>query len=397
MKFYDSNWQLVTTAAHGFKHLSAIAYDEFTDIIYFSDQETIFSLKLSEDETNSHRLENVVLRAGNESIEGLAFDPLDSVLYWTDSRSRKIYQKKLGVDDAATEWMVVTDDKKPNAIAIDVCRRRVYWTNFADTPQNSTIKRASMDRSKPETILDNNDIPRGVVVDQHSKRLFWVDDLHGHDYVVGSSALDGSNRREVYHGTDHEPANLAVDREFVYWTDSTSRKIWKVSKTVGGTPQSLPLDFSHKPNGIIVRQNLMTSQAENAECSKFIAGMKAKETDLVKEVTVPVTSAPQKPQHCERSLCYNFCVHGVCHFDSVGNPICTCPSGYKGARCEEDSCYGYCLNGRCSIVEDVPQCICESSFYGRRCEHMEMKELCNEYCETNQQPDGLDLARLCGK
>lgn len=423
----------MSTAAHNFKELTAITYDDMTDTIYFNAKEqdagTIVSLKLSHDKSKIPNFDTVVERTDHGSINGLAFDPLERVLYWTDSRNHTIFHKALAVDDAqqalvaenGTVWMKLTNDDRPMGISIDVCRRNVYWSNWAAKPKSSTLKRASMNAAaEAEVIVDIAGSPFGVTVDQFSKRLFWVDDLDGDDFVVSSSALDGTDRKNVVSETLNDPRNLAVDREYVYWTDMTHKTIWRAKKDGSPKPEQVPHNFTTTPNGIILRSSLLSAQANNEECSKSIAAIKARskptrettttlETPTTGHAVVPFCLNPMKDMpadrcvcapgfvgdHCERSLCHNFCVHGECEVDSRGNPQCKCSNGYLGARCEQDVCEGYCLMGRCTAINSQPSCSCELSYYGPRCQHRKLPEVCRDWCDSKDDKYGRDLVKLC--
>lgn len=434
MNFYDADWKQVYTAPHNFKDLSAIAYDDMSDTIYFNairqDAGTIVSLKLSHDKTKIPSFDTIVERTDHGCIKGMAFDPLDRQLYWTDSCNRTIFQKAMGDDGAGakngTVWMRLANEDQPMGISLDVCRRKVYWTNWAaKTTHSSTVKRASMtgDSVESEVIITTAGIPNGVAVDQFSKRLFWVDDPQGDDFHVSSSAFDGTDRRTVVNATLNDPVNLAVDREFVYWTDMTHRTIWRAKKDGSNqwNPERVPHNFTQTPNGVILRSSLLSAQANNEDCSSTIAAMKAKSKSTREATITTVTPAnyqvvpfclnPLKDMapsdrcvcapgfvgvHCERSLCHNFCVHGSCEVDSTGNPRCECSKGYEGARCDQDVCSGFCLNGRCSVVNAKPVCSCEDSFYGLHCEHRELPAVCFEWCDTKDDSKyGHDLVKLC--
>lgn len=434
MTFYDADWTQVASAAHEFKDLSAITYDEMTETIYFNAKKhengSIFSLKFSEDSTKTPLLDTVVHRANHECIESMTFDSLERILYWTDSCNHKIYQKSIGDQDqktnATTEavWLNLTQENRPMGITIDVCRRNVYWTNWATKLGiNSTVSRARINPADPEDILTNGGKPMGVAVDQFSKRLFWVDDLQGDDFVISSSALDGTDRQNVVSGTGNDPVNLAVDQKFVYWTDKINRAIWRANKKgINSKPEKVPHNFTQTPNGIILRSSLISAGANNADCSSTIATIKAR-TKQIREVTaiaVPATPFCLNPKngknglqgnacecapgfegkYCEIHVCINFCMHGSCNVDSLANPICTCPPGYEGSRCERKVCDGYCLNdGLCELTEgdSKPFCKCDKSFYGQRCEHKELSEVCREWCQTKVDLVGHDLVKLCGK
>lgn len=225
INFYASaneSWKLVTEAAHQFTGLSAITYDDIDNIIYFNDQAnssgTIHSLSLSAD--NNHRVEQVIEKTANETIQGIAFDPLERTLYWTDATNRRIYHLTLDHDAKPKVFVQLAEREQPFGLAIDVCRRQLYWTN-ANHKERPSIERIALDGyGREQLIASDLFFPSGIVVDQYAKRIFWVDDLDGTHYAVESAALDGSDRRNIVRKHNTKPFNLAVDEFDVYWTDT---------------------------------------------------------------------------------------------------------------------------------------------------------------------------------
>lgn len=219
--FYTSDWEPVTEAGHHFTSLSALAYDEIGQIIYFNDQDnkngTIYSLVLSND--SNHRIQQVVERTQDERIQGLAFDPVNRTLYWTDGMSKLIYRAGLDHGNKPEIFIRLNDTHMPYGLAIDVCRRQLYWTNVISNGKSS-IERSSLDGTDRKTLIDTNlFFPSGIVVDQYAKRIFWVDDLEGIHYAIESAALDGTDRQTIVREQFATPFNLAVDKFNVYWTD----------------------------------------------------------------------------------------------------------------------------------------------------------------------------------
>lgn len=430
ISFYNTEWKEITSAAHQFDGLSAITFDETEEVVFFNDQShtngTIFALKLSLD--NNHRVERVLQKTKNELIQGIAFDPLDRVLYWTDWSSRTIYQWAIDTQNEPKVFMKLKDTKRPHGIAIDVCRRKLYWTNSNHT--NPSIERASLDGSKYEVIIkDNLFMPLGITVDQFAKRIYWVDDLNGIHYAVGSAELDGT-RRNVIRSTYGEPFNLAADKENVYFTDKTENAIYSVPKNASEYEKPMKLKIlSTVPKGIVSNTHFLSAQADNPECKPIVeklrqnllltvksetptTGQSAESTSIAvphvfclndgivnPKTNTCICTRQFKGDHCELPLCHNYCMGGTCHVSSTGFPECTCNPGYKGDRCERDVCDGYCLNnGRCNLERGDAVCHCAPSFSGRHCQTMNVNEVCARYC-NEEQIDGIevDLGKMCGK
>lgn len=366
----------------------------------------------------------------DELIQGMAFDPLERILYWTDAKNKLIYQMSVDGKDAEPSILLKLDETKmPHGIAVDVCRRKLYWTNANHL--NPSIERASLDGSKYEVLIDTDlSIPSGIVVDQYSKRLYWVDDQPGIQYSVESANLDGTDRKEITRKLYSVPFNLAVDESNVFWTDVQQNAIWRISKNASNGEEPLKVqNFTAAPKGIIVRNHLLSSQEENPECKPVLNVIKMAlmtpkpSTDATKSPTtdVMVQMIPKhfclndgilnpktdlcicphefKGAHCEIPICHNYCIEGTCHISSTGYAQCECHVGFSGERCEINLCNGYCLNGgRCDLENNEPMCHCGTPFYGRHCESMDASEMCNRFC-NNEEVDakGIDLASACNK
>lgn len=126
--FYDKNWKQVSSAAHQFTDLSAIAYDETDDLMYFNDQDhsngTIFSLKLTNKNFNGQQIEKLVQKTKNEIIQGIVYDPVEKMLYWTDSKNKIIYNLAIGdVGIKLPNILFNFTNETPQGISIDFCRR----------------------------------------------------------------------------------------------------------------------------------------------------------------------------------------------------------------------------------------------------------------------------------
>lgn len=429
INFYTSDWKLATTAAHQFDDMTALAFDEVDETLYFNDQihnnETIFSLKLSSNQ--NHYVERVVKRTKDEKVQGIAFDPVERTLYWTDTTNGIIYQMSLDGKQEPSVLFKLNNSKKPHGIAIDVCRRKLYWTNA--NIMSSSIERISLDGSNYEILIEKNlDMPRGIVVDQYTHRIFWVDDLLGEHFSVESANLDGGDRKEIVRNLYHVPYDVAVDESNVYWTDEQDSAIWQISKNA--TPADQPIkvqNFTNSvPKGIIIRSHFLSAQANDPVCQTVINVIKQSIMTSTASVpthpsdgTMPETSNGRclnnghfnettstcichrdfKGAHCEIPKCYNYCVEGTCDIAHNGNPVCKCSSGFSGDRCEVDVCNNYCLNGgRCFMDNEERTCQCPPSFFGQRCENMNMHELCTRFCNKEDvDAQNVDLEVVCNK
>lgn len=432
INFYGTNWKQITSAAHQFDTLSAIALDETDETLYFNDQShtngSIFSLKLSSDE--NHRVEKLLQKTKDELIQGMAFDPLERILYWTDAKNKLIYQMSVDGKDAEPSILLkLAETKTPHGIAIDVCRRKLYWTNANHL--NPSIERASLDGSNYEILIESGlFMPSGIVVDQYTRRLYWVDDQPGIQYSVESATLDGDDRQEITRKLYSVPFNLAVDESNIFWTDVQQNAIWRIPKNATNDDEPRKVqNFTASPKGIVARNHLLSSQTENPDCKPVLNvikialmtpkpttdAAKSPATDVVLEIMPKhfclndgvvnpntdrcICTHEFKGAHCEIPICHNYCIEGTCHISSTGYAQCECHAGFTGERCEINFCNGYCLNGgHCDLENNEPMCHCTAPYYGRHCESMDVSEMCNRYCNNEEvEAKGIDLATACHK
>ncbi|EDW92844.1 protein cueball [Drosophila yakuba] len=442
IQFMDSSWQTIATAAHEFDELSALTFDESEELIYFNDLKhrngSIFSLKRDLIAAN-HVVEQTIARTGNESVAGLAYDPLTTNLFWSDTEQRKIFFAS--IHGSATPKVLVdlsAEGGRPDGVAVDVCRRKLYWTNSNVT--HPTVERIDLDGSNRTVIVNSDiDMPRGIVVDQLSDRLFWIDDLKGVFFSVESSKLDGSDRQVVLKDKHHEPLNLAVTNDAIYWTDRTTRSVWSHPKvpvirvTTTSKPEEedstdatdfkdpepvaedCPLvrvaNLSEEARGIVARTGFYQRLQKDHHCASIVRKVKQRVDEQSRKFEVSslldqkmkvlenercmnngeykaatdlcICPTGFKGSRCEIRECHNYCVHGTCQMSESAYPKCYCQPGFTGERCEVSVCAGLCLNGghcRASKEEnEAPTCECPAKFGGARCEQ-NSTEICSLFC-----------------
>ncbi|XP_075163510.1 low-density lipoprotein receptor repeat domain-containing protein cueball [Haematobia irritans] len=435
--FYNEHWREVTSSAHQFDHLSAIAFDETEEIVYFADRVhnngSIFSLKLSHggSSDDNHIIDTIVQKTQNETITSIAYDPLDRNLYWVDQKGRKIYYTSVDRVELKEPKILMdfaNEDTLPDGIAIDFCRRKLYWTNSNFT--NATIERIDLDGNNRKVIVDKDLwLPHGIVVDQLADRIYWVVDQQGIHYTVESANLDGTERTVVVKGMHSTPSNLAVTKDLIYWTDERNEAILSHTKVVSEKSvnhtekeieeASLPrmiLRLQDKPSGIIARSRYMTNLQKDDHCSSVInkitrrlldskpismdneisAGVDLPKRDYclndgiyIEQSGICICKVGFVGARCETNECHNYCIHGTCTMSSTGQQKCSCQRGFYGRRCQSSKCSGYCLNeGECKIDSNgEPTCECSDNFGGQRCDQ-NSTEICSLFCRVlKYEPD----------
>ncbi|KAL9901876.1 protein cueball [Glossina fuscipes] len=431
--FYDEDWREITTSAHQFDQLSAIAFDETEEVIYFNDRlhnnGSIFSLKIPLRYQDPHIVEEVIRRTQNEMITSIAYDPLNRNIFWADQRNRKIYF--ISIDALKNEPVKILldfigEETIPDGIAIDICRRRLYWTN--SNFKNASIERVDLSGDEREIIVKTDlYLPHGIIVDQLSDRIYWVVDQQGMHYTVESANLDGSDRHIIVKGLDSTPLNLAVTKDFIFWTDHRHNAVWahikkpylKANQTQEHIDEvaqpRVVLKFSDQPTGIVARTRFMTTLVNDRHCSVVVTKIKHRllnrsqlsenkaltnESKMqqsyclngggyIAQSGICICEIGYKGARCEISECHNYCVHGTCTMSSVSFPKCNCQRDFYGDRCESHKCSGFCFNdGICNIDNNgEPSCECVNDFGGERCEQ-NSTEICALFCRLlKHEPD----------
>lgn len=123
LEFY-SNETSTNKEGVRFRYLTALAYDAVHNMLLFVDKQndnaSIFSFHLS-----TKKYQSLVRRRSDENIQGLAFDPVNSLLFWTDTNERSIFWISLKPgykNDKYGNLLFNMKDEIPRAIAVDSCR-----------------------------------------------------------------------------------------------------------------------------------------------------------------------------------------------------------------------------------------------------------------------------------
>ncbi|CAG4946883.1 unnamed protein product [Parnassius apollo] len=395
IEFYGNQTKTSNDGAR-FRDLTALAYDAVYNMLLFVDRQndnaSIFSYNLA-----TKKYHPLVRRRSYENIQGLAFDPITSKLFWTDTNEKSIFWISLkpgSKNDIYGNLLIKMDDEIPRAIAVDSCRGYIYWTNTNIT--KPTIERARFDGTE-RTVIVNTDIYMlvSIAVDQNTKKLYWADDREGIHYSIESSDLDGNDRKKLLVGTYHMPNSITVSKDSIYWVDWGYKSVWKLPKNSppNAEPEELITFSNEVPFGIVANYQIADQTAGVPEC-RDLSRMSQNRSMISDSFNIPrdlglfclhgtktdgklacKCSPGYIGERCEISVCHNFCLHGDCNLTPTGQPECKCKAGFTGARCEINVCDGYCLNnGDCSVgSEQKPTCTCHGEYEGDRCETHKIK------------------------
>ncbi|XP_057372389.1 protein cueball-like [Daphnia carinata] len=325
-----SLYRTLTLDSFNASKLSALTYDATTRKLFFSDRRHrnghIFSIKL--DNEARHTVEDIVKKNSNETVESLAYDPVDQMLLWTDGFNRSIRRVQVDhdsvhVEESATVEIVHFLDKedKPRGLVADPCTRNLYWTNrYMSHP---TIERSFLNGSHREVLIKTDLLlPNALDLDVQEQMLYWADNHRKGYFSIERSFVNGTGKQEIYRGIGQFVVSLAVGTDYVYWSDYDHKHIW-----------SLPKDGSSK-NPIILRtfrnpvMGVTIFRHQPYDCRVVSVPIENSELPVQQE---------QLSKYDDADLCLGFCYNnGDCIL--VNSDLrCSCPVGFSGERCELES------------------------------------------------------------
>lgn len=158
--------------------------------------------------------DNWVARAGldgsdftvlSETIthRGIDLDPAAGKMYW--STSDTLFKGKIlraNLDGSQPQVVVTSLDSqfKPNAIALDLARGKIYWTDYVI----DVVSRSNLDGTGMEIIwaAGANYNPRGITIDPVGGKIYWGqdNDFDGTSGRIMRANLDGTNPQVVITG-----------------------------------------------------------------------------------------------------------------------------------------------------------------------------------------------------
>lgn len=406
-----------------------MAYSEVEDTIYFNDLShpdvSVFSMKLTENETTV--IESLVHQepGRRERIMGMVYDFYEDSLYYTEYEQEVIGKIKF---PGAKRQIIYSSPGEPRAITMDVCRRNLYYSNTQSrTPR---IERIFLNTSSIESDVivgsEHQYSAGAMTLDYLDSKLYWGDDRQGSVFTIDSTNLDGKNYHQHLKDFGSEPQSIITDEKYIYYADGVSKSIKRILKSPPTKKNLIETvaTLSTIPRHIIAKTNyLLQSTTLNSVCPEVIGKLKENllvKENILKEITKRQTKfclnhgkTDQKTgncrcpeqfvgEHCETDLCTNYCLNeGSCIFDTKDeNVSCVCGNGFKGPRCETRTCPdNYCLNhGHCrSDSFGNPKCSCpDGEFVGERCEK-NLYYVCLKYCQEGIADETMDMDQVCGK
>ena len=246
--------------------------------------------------------ETIILSKG-VNPEGVAFDWVHKKVYWTDSRNRSIYA--MNTDGSQVIDIALAD--QPRAIVVHPCKGLLFYTDWGRFGETGKIMRATMAGTLKTAIVSSNlTQPSGLAIDYDEDMLYFTDAVRE---VIERVSINGT-RREVLVTATIYPFSIAVDRDFIYWTDVQLRGVYRAEKHTGANMIEIVKRLENSPRGIQVY-------------------------------------APDR-QNCTLNVCKinNGGCAGSCHPGPDATALCRCPPGLKevneGKQCVNETAAKTC-------------------------------------------------------
>ncbi|XP_046386652.1 prolow-density lipoprotein receptor-related protein 1 isoform X2 [Ischnura elegans] len=336
-----------------------LSFDYATKRIFYSD---IQSGSINSVYFNGTGKEHTVIVEKRGSIEGLAFESVNRILYWTCNNDATI--NCIPIDNSTKENVrtiikLGTNDK-PRGIAVDGCQSKIYWTNW--NSHHPSIQRAHWDGSNMESIITTEiRMPNALDLDHKAQKIYWGDARLD---KIERCEYDGTHRVVLAKVSPQHPFDIAVYGDFIFWTDWVLHAVIRANKHTGEDVVWLRREIA-RPMGIIAVAN-DTDHCSGNPCLINNGGCEDKcGLDAMGSVVCSCFSGRQlvvfggpsgtkcvgKPANCSDEAFH--CTGGGCipyWFSCDGIPHCPDLSDEDSAFCENRTCkagYFLCKNNRC--------------------------------------------------
>ncbi|XP_025940300.1 low-density lipoprotein receptor-related protein 2 [Apteryx rowi] len=290
----------------------ALDFDSINNRIYFTQSSPSGTGRISYVSIDSGIGTPTVVASDLGTPYGIAFDWINNRVYYSDYLNQTI--SSMAVD--GSNRTVIARVPQPRAVVLDPCRGYMYWT---DRSSNAKIERATLGGNFRTPIVSTNLVwPNGLTLDYEEQQLYWAD---ASLQKIERCTLTGTNR-EVIVSTALHPFAMTLFDQHIYWTDWSTRSIYRANKYDGSDQIVMIMNLPQRPMDIHVWANSKQQQCTNP-CNQFNGG------------------------------CSHICAPGPAGAE------CQCPSEGRwylannnkhcivdnGTRC--DSGFFTCLNGRC--------------------------------------------------
>ena len=185
------------------------------------------------------------LIGGQDNPCGVTVDPAAGRIYWAEfcevpGQTCGTIRGADLADVSGTAETLVSGEAGPSGVAIDPAAGKIYWTNQspAGTPPGS-VRRANLDGTTPETVVDNQANPIGVAV--ASGKIYWTNLASG-EVRAADLANPLGTATTLFNNASFGPSGPSIDptANKIYWASWQSQLGIRVGNLDGtGSPSTL--------------------------------------------------------------------------------------------------------------------------------------------------------------
>lgn len=176
------------------------------------------------------------LIAGESRIQSLDYDPVEQVLYWTDSYEKKIERSFIPEQSRPDHGLGFAQNlnlkgiSKPTDLAVDWVGRNLYWLDVdrsGSKPKGRLYVSLLDGRYRKALVTSGLEMPMAIALDPEMGSMFWTD--AGSVPRIETSWMDGTHRKIIIGDKLEVPSGIAIDYEIpghrLYWSDSKQNQI----------------------------------------------------------------------------------------------------------------------------------------------------------------------------
>ncbi|XP_066507849.1 prolow-density lipoprotein receptor-related protein 1 [Hoplias malabaricus] len=200
--------------------------------------------------------------------DSIAVDWVGRNLYWVDGVARQILAVRIdSVVVKPQNFIIILDEdlEQPRSLVLLPQKGLMLWSELGSEPR---IKRAGMDGSQMKVVLSHGlSWPVAIAVDVLRDRMYWTDEKLN---CIGSATYDGEDVRMLQLTETRSPFSVAVFNDMVYWSNTKKQAIHGAHK-VTGRNSTVILKRPGQPYGLKLVHPLMQPKVpntcENMKCS----------------------------------------------------------------------------------------------------------------------------------
>jgi sugar lactone lactonase YvrE len=178
-------------------------------------------------------------------IRGLAVDPSNKKIYWSDSTNNRI--RVSNFDGSAAATAIGSLASNPASLTVDPAAEKIYWCSEGPGIE---IFRADFDGSNMETLFTPASVARGLALDVAVGKMYWAVSVSGSAKIQRGN-MDGSGGIEdVIPSGLGTVSSLALDPDGgkMYWVDFSNAEIHRAN--LDGTAAELLVTAADLPHSI---------------------------------------------------------------------------------------------------------------------------------------------------